>query len=297
MKPFESNRLNLVMVYLLGFSKVATVALSSAFDERFRLSRILTTVIGVIIIVIQGILTICLMIAIVMGAISSYMSLTRYRSEMKPKSWQPLRNRYFVHVDLKATDQPAPPPPAPPTPESPKEPYFSVTAVRREPKIEDEDPNDLESEEQLPQSRVSLEQAGETHPSRTMSMRSRASTSMSNLPYGARKHRASWSIRDLQNVNVEQSTQPGLGARMSMESMQDANRHRTGSLRGPSRNGLETSDASFAVATDMNTPQSPKRGHRRVVSSPTNSSKGRGLLTEDEKENDTPTVRERTNEI
>jgi hypothetical protein len=78
-KPFESSRLNLLMVYLLGFSKVVTVALSAAFDARFGLDRILCTVIGIVIIVIQGVLTICLMLAIVLGAISSYMSLSRYR--------------------------------------------------------------------------------------------------------------------------------------------------------------------------------------------------------------------------
>ena len=144
MKPFESNRLNLLMVYFLGFSKVATVALSSAFDDRFKLSRILTTVIGVIIIVIQGILTICLMIAIILGAISSYMSITRNRAEIKPRSLTGPRNRYFAHVDLKATDKPAPRPPTPPRPETPKE-GFSVTAIRRQPKIEDDD---AESENQ-----------------------------------------------------------------------------------------------------------------------------------------------------
>lgn len=295
MKPFESNRLNLLMVYLLGFSKVATVALSSAFDERFRLSRILTTVIGVIIIVIQGIVTICLMIAIILGAISSYLSITRYRDEMKPKSWLPFRKRYFAHLDLKATDKPAPPPPAPPRPETPKEPYFAVTAVRREPKIEDEDPENHDLDETLPQGSEVAGQIGEMQASRTMSLRSRASTSMSNLPYGARKHRASWSIRDFQNFNVDQATQSGLASRMSMESMQDATRHRTGSLRGPRRNGVETLNGS-AVAGDTDVPQTPKSGHRRVVSSPSHDSKGKGLLTEKEEENGTPVVRERTNE-
>ena len=199
MKPFESNRLNLLMVYLLGFSKVSTVALSSAFDGQFRLSRILTTVIGVIIIVIQGLLTICLMIAIVLGALSSYMSITRYRGDIKPRSWLSNRNRYFAHMDLKATDKPAPPPPRPATPESPKEPYFSVTAVRREHKIEDEHRSDEDLEEYLQEQRMSVDPNTEKRLCRTMSMRSRTSTS--NLPYGARKHRASWSVRDFQNMD------------------------------------------------------------------------------------------------
>ena len=55
LKPFEGSRLNALMVYILGFSKVAVLALSAAFDARFSLPRIITTVIGVVIIVIQGI--------------------------------------------------------------------------------------------------------------------------------------------------------------------------------------------------------------------------------------------------
>ena len=126
------------MVYFLGFSKVATVALSSAFDTSFNLDRITTTVIGIVIIVIQGVLTILMMILIVLGAISSYMSLSRNHEDFYPRKWADYRTRYFAHIEQKATDQPVLTPP-PSMPEVPKEPYFKVASVRREPKIEDED--------------------------------------------------------------------------------------------------------------------------------------------------------------
>ncbi|RMZ78562.1 hypothetical protein DV738_g3810, partial [Chaetothyriales sp. CBS 135597] len=230
LKPFESNRLNLLIVYFLGFSKVATVALSSAFDEKFGLSRILTTVIGIIIIVIQGILTICVMIAVVLGAISSYMSITRYRDTIKPKSWHPHREKYFKHIDQKATDQPPPPPPPPPRPETPKEPYFAVTSVRREPKIEDEDPLYADMERQL-----SADEPAGGAPSSTRSMR----RSSSNLPYGGPRLRPSWSTLDLQAYDSA-SAQPCLGSETSPEEARRmAHRRRAASLRGPpSRPGV-----------------------------------------------------------
>ena len=81
-------------------------------------------------------LTILLMVAIVVGAISSYMSLTRNREAFKPQKWAGIRERYFKHMDKAAADLPPPPPEAP---QEPGDPYFSMSSVRRLPKIEDED--------------------------------------------------------------------------------------------------------------------------------------------------------------
>lgn len=238
MKPFESNRLNLLMVYLLGFSKVVTVALSSAFDARFGLDRILCTVIGVVIIVIQGLLTICLMLAIMLSAISSYMSLSRYREReaFKPVAWRNPRERYFAHVDQKATDRPKPRAAIVSSPEEPKEPYFQVSAVRREPKIEDEDPY-LEVPEDEGEARTSVDHAaaGPSNGRVSRSQSVRSHTSHSNLPYGARRHQASWSTLDFQQAQIPTS---GLQSRMSIESIRDApSRHRAASVRSSSRDG------------------------------------------------------------
>lgn len=192
-KPFEGARLNMLMVYVLGFSKIASVALSSAFDSRFNLPRITTTVIGVVIIVIQSILTILLMIAILVGAVSSYMSITRNQEEFRPRKWLQYREKYFAHLTKAATDLPPPPTPVP---EEPKEPYFNVASVRRCPKIEDDElVGDFIDDTVDPlSSRASVAGPTTNRASRSGSVRSQASHS--NVPFGARVHRASWNSRD-----------------------------------------------------------------------------------------------------
>ena len=193
MRPFEGARLNALMVYLLGFSKVATVALSAAFDARFNLQRITTTVIGIVIIVIQGVLAVVLLIAIVIGAISSYMSLTRHHESFKPQRLEKARQRYFAHLEKAAPDVPPPPPPPP---AEPKGPYFNVTSVRREPKIEDEDEDYIGSIHDSLGSRVSVARPVTARGTRANSVRSQLDSPYSNTPFGARVHRASWSSRD-----------------------------------------------------------------------------------------------------
>ena len=245
-KPFEGARLNALMVYLLGFSKVATLALSAAFDPRFNLARITTTVVGVVIIVIQGILTIMLMIAIVIGAISSYMSLTRNHEEFKPRSWTPFRERYFAHLEKAAADVPPPPPPPP---EKPKEPYFDVKAVRRETKIEDDKayPGNVHDARV---SRTSVASPG-TGPATTRTSRANSFNqlieSQSNLPFGAKNvHHTSWSTRDLDsfgNVDSARSSRhmsAALGLHQSRPSSQHMSmyalphhQNSEGSLRRP----------------------------------------------------------------
>ncbi|KAL9037185.1 MAG: hypothetical protein Q9214_005811, partial [Letrouitia sp. 1 TL-2023] len=136
LRPFEGARLNALVVYLLGFSKAATLALSAAFDVRFNLARIPTTIIGIVIIVIQGILACSALVAIVIGTLSSYMSLTRNHESFKPQRWEGSRQRYFAHLQKTVKDLPPSPPPVP---EAPKPPGFTVKSVRRCPKIEDND--------------------------------------------------------------------------------------------------------------------------------------------------------------
>ncbi|KAL8723127.1 MAG: hypothetical protein Q9225_000531 [Loekoesia sp. 1 TL-2023] len=199
LRPFEGARLNALMVYLLGFSKVATLALSAAFDVRFNLARINTTVIGVVIIVIQGILASFTLLAIVFGAISSYMSLTRNHEAFRPRKWEPYRQKYFAHLEQTAPDVP---PIRPPTPEPPKEPYFRVASVRREPKIQDNDPDCIDPAS----SRTSVAPGpvvGSRYGSRSNSTWS-PHISSSNLPFGARPHRTSWSTRDFNSWHESQ---------------------------------------------------------------------------------------------
>lgn len=195
-RPFEGTRLNTLMVYFLGFSKVATVALSAAFDARFNLQRITTTAIGIVIIVIQGLLAIVLMIAISIGAISSYMSLTRDNHNFKPRKLEKIRQRYFTRLEKAAPDVPPPPPRPTQPPEEPKGPCFNVTSVRRQPKIEDEDEDYIGSIHDHLGSRAFVARPITARASRANSMGSQLDNPYTNAPFGARVHRASWSSRD-----------------------------------------------------------------------------------------------------
>ena len=285
-RPFESNRLNILMVYLLGFSKVATVALASAFDARFNLPRITTTVIGIVIIVIQGVVTIVLMISIVLGAISSYMSLSRNREGFKPRSWMPYRTRYFAHVDQKATDQPAPPPTAPePAAEvsmTPTEPYFKVASVRREPKIEDEEGDNqhdvLEEQGEQDTSPAPLADSNDRPYSRTQSLRSRVS--VSNLPYGARRHRASWSSRDFSQM-YDEGPQLNTPSRRSVDSQGDA----------PARQRLSGQRLSSLTGAPpgLQKPEGPdaQSDRRRIRSSHHDSKRGSANVKEEQPDHST----------
>ncbi|KAI5238024.1 TRP-domain-containing protein [Aureobasidium subglaciale] len=235
-RPFEGQRLNMLVVYLLGFSKVATVALSSAFNVAFNLQRITTTVIGIVIIVIQGILVIVTMIAILVGSFSSYMSLTRNHDDFRPTRLANVRERYFKHLDRTAPDVPRPPKPEPieVIPQEPKGPYFSVSQVRRVAKIEDEDPDfvaelamlnqegELDHESTPHTSYSALPMRSQTpgmdgESSQTPIRRGRAASglshrstsgSYSNLPRGARLHRPSWSSRDFSASRDDRSGTP-----------------------------------------------------------------------------------------
>ena len=259
MKPFEGARLNALMVYILGFSKVATVALSAAFDARFNLPRILATAIGIVIIVIQGLLTVALMILIVISAISSYMSVTRNREEFYPKSWAPLREKYFAKITRAALDRPPPPPPIP---EEPKQPYFNVGSVRRLPKIEDEEHDLLDDRKEFYSSHTDIagpveESPGTARHSRANSMRSNRSTT--NLPFGARPHRTSWSNHDFatwhDGLNRNSPSRNGMQSVKSMrsdQSLRNAYQQRArASSRGAtievakSRNGKEKEQVSL----------------------------------------------------
>jgi hypothetical protein len=277
-RPFEGMRLNILVVYCLGFSKVATVALSAAFDIRFNLERITTTVIGVVIIVIQGILVIITLIAIVVSVISSYMSVSRNREEFRPRKWHGMREKYFNHLDHTVNDLPREPKakPAPePEPEE-KDPYFEVKAMRRLGKIEDDDPDPVnleESQDRNPahstasfkdNTESSLPLMGEGVPGRASSARrsraaSNASLSQSNLPYGARAHRPSWSQRDFSiyshNPEADDTFTP---VDMSRTMPEDSIISRPGSAapsRAPSRGATplrtQASNESLGVGGDV----------------------------------------------
>lgn len=226
LKPFEGARNTALAVWMLGITKILTTGLSIAFLPAFDLDRIIATVLGVIIIVIQGLLVFALLILIILGAISSWMSLTRNREEFPVKSWEGIRVRYFENLEEKAADAPHPRKSKPKEHkkkgngkaedadnplEEPKEPYFEVTAVRRAPKIEDED-GDVVADMEAPHNGSTVEPpyiCSITRASRTNSVSSHHS--VGSLPRGARPHRTSWSARDFTQWEVQQMERPDSG--------------------------------------------------------------------------------------
>lgn len=196
-RPFEGRRNTAVAVYMLSFSKAATAGLSIAFLPSYNVPRIPATVIGVVIIVIQGFLTIGLILLIILGAISTYMSLTRNQEKFIPRNWDAYRIKYFQHLEEAAPDVPKAK--VVKVVEEPKI-GFTVTQVRRAPKIEDED-TDLFTEITSPEPVATSSNLASARRSRTNSMRSNYSSS--NIPYGARVHRMSWSAKDFEGIDED----------------------------------------------------------------------------------------------
>lgn len=205
LRPFEGRRLNWLVVYVLGFSKVVTTGLSAALANSYNLERIPATVVGIVIIVIHGILTFITFIAIVTGAVSTYLSVMRNRERLHPSRWIPTREKYFNHMDKAEKDLPPTPKETskPSEPPKPTGPYFNVNSIKRLPKVEDEDPEFL-AEITGELDRVSMyqgESSGDLGPQRSRAPSVRSQMSYSSLPYGARVHRASWSSRDFTAEN------------------------------------------------------------------------------------------------
>ncbi|TPX14456.1 uncharacterized protein E0L32_005420 [Thyridium curvatum] len=246
--PFEGSRNTALAVWMLSISKVVTTGLSIAFLPAFNLNRIIATVLGVIIIVVQGFLVIAMMILIVLGAISSWMSLTRNREEFEPEWLDGLRLRYFENLDKKAADLPTPASEkkdkkgkgkekdGSDEPEVPKEPYFSVNTVRRAPKIEDE----KEPLDELAEMAAIASQSGAREYYRPTNRRSRAysagsrysvnsvtsTNSVTTLPKSGRQHRASWSSKDIAewdaSVTKSEINNPTRSRRVSSSSLNHA---------------------------------------------------------------------------
>ena len=187
LNPFESNRNTAVAVWMLSISKIVTTGLSIAFLPDFNLNRIVATVLGIIIIVVQGFLAVAVLVLIGLGTISTWMSLSRNREEF-PGLLGQSRIRFFEHMDARAGDLP-PPPKEEEKPEEPVKEYFNVREVRREPKIEDGD-----GQTQPPSNVMGSGAAASIRRSRANSASSRHS--VSSIPRAARTHRASWSAKD-----------------------------------------------------------------------------------------------------
>lgn len=214
--PFEGRRNTALAVWMLGISKILATAFSIAFLPALNVNRIIATALGFIIIAVQGLLTIGVMILVVLGIISSYISITRDREHSDRGVLNATRIRYFSHLETRAVDLR--------TTRSerkrlqsleneakmtvtPPEASFTVKSVKRVSKIYDEDDDVFAT---LKSHHTPLNR------SRPVSIRS----THSNLPRGARAVKASWSSQDfaewdaLSSKMVERPTS-GMAKRLS----------------------------------------------------------------------------------
>ncbi|KAI9163499.1 membrane protein [Paramyrothecium foliicola] len=198
LKPFESARNSALAIWMLSASKIITTGLSIAFLPDFNVGRIGTTVIGLIIVVVQGFLAVAVLVLILIGIVSSWMSLARNREQFN-RFLDPVRITYYERMAARAKDLPG-------LPEKYQDQEyhvdlgsqtFDVKDVRRAPKIEDE------HMDTFPGIDENVATIARNRHSRANSTSSRYSTS--SLPRRARAHRASWSSKDFAQWDAETS--------------------------------------------------------------------------------------------
>ncbi|KAL2877990.1 hypothetical protein SGCOL_006737 [Colletotrichum sp. CLE4] len=238
LSPFEGQRNTSVAIWMLGITKIVTSGFSIAFLPAFAIGRILSTVFGIIIIVVQGFLIVAVLILVVLGVISSWMSLHRNREQF-PEALDGIRIRYYEHIQARATDLPPPAKPEPKVeePQEPPQPYFSVNSVRRTRKIEDDDEEDKVGDIIRPANASVVQFApGTTTTRRTRTDSVSSRYSVGSLPRRARAHRTSWSSADFaewdSNNNVDRPAS-------SLAHRSSFGHQRNGSLRQVSYSGSQ----------------------------------------------------------
>lgn len=72
LEPFDGRLNNVLAAWMLGPSKLITTGLSIAFLSEVRVNRSTTAIVGIIIVVVQSLLTIGVMVLVALSAVSSY---------------------------------------------------------------------------------------------------------------------------------------------------------------------------------------------------------------------------------
>jgi len=108
LNPYEGQRNTALAVWLLGLAKVITTGLSIAFLPDFDLNRIAATVIGVLIIIVQAVLTTAVIVLIMLGCVSTWLSLYRNKEYFITDKLDDLRIRYYDHIAERAKDEKEP---------------------------------------------------------------------------------------------------------------------------------------------------------------------------------------------
>lgn len=187
LKPFEGSRNTTAAIWLLSISKIVTTGLSIAFLTTLNLSRVAATAIGMIILVVQCFLAAAILVLIVLGMLSTWMSLSRNREDF-PEKIEDLRVRYFEHMEGRAGTKKPKEDEVDELEELSKS-IFSVSNVRHNTQS-NAFPTLGGTRSQLP----SHPAHPLNRPRRTNSASSRHS--VNSLPRSGRTHRPSWSSKD-----------------------------------------------------------------------------------------------------
>ena len=105
LNPFESNRNTFIAIWMLPLFKIICTGLTIPLLPQFELSRIAVTVIGFVILILQGFLVVTVLVLVVLGILSSWMSLTRNRENF-PAKLDAIRVKYYEHIERRAKDLP-----------------------------------------------------------------------------------------------------------------------------------------------------------------------------------------------
>lgn len=229
LNPFEGARNTALAVWMLSITKVVTTGISIAFLPDFDLDRIAAMVLGFIIVVVQALLVLALMVLVLLGAVSSWMTLSRNREDFSPEFLDSTRTRYFENMEEKAPDGPRPQNQKQEKGKEkemekgketekemekekdleltvPKESRFSLSSVRRPPKIRDEEADiftSLGGPHNAPAAVPSPPSIrGATRTGRSNSLGSRYSGG--GMPRAGRPLRSSWSASDFGPWDAQQ---------------------------------------------------------------------------------------------
>ncbi|OAA63605.1 intradiol ring-cleavage dioxygenase [Niveomyces insectorum RCEF 264] len=159
-RPLEGRRNTAAGVWILGGGRLLVSGLCIGLLPQTGLSRIGATVVGFAIVVVQVLALAAVLVLVVVGAVSSWLSLTRNHDGFQSELFSGVRQRYLAALLASATGAPAPPATGAPAPPSRRQqrkearraereearqaaslpvpaPTFRVLEVRRAPKIED----------------------------------------------------------------------------------------------------------------------------------------------------------------
>ncbi|CAZ80567.1 unnamed protein product [Tuber melanosporum] len=138
MMPFESTRLNVFTAYMLPIMRISTLAILCVVLATPKLNRIIATILGIVVIVIQGSTVVVAITFALVNLYATYLKIAPRGTQIRPQSMNPTREKYLGHIEKRALDLPTARRSQQLSATGPTPSSFSVNHIRRCPKIDDE---------------------------------------------------------------------------------------------------------------------------------------------------------------